>query len=295
MDIPLLEGFAAVAEQVSVSRAAQSLHITQPSLSKRIRQLESHVGQPLFDRIGRQLRLNEAGRVLLPHARRVLAEVEDGRRALAGLSDQVSGRLSIGTSHHIGLHRLPNALRHFVARYPQVELDIHFMDSEQACLAVQQGKLELGIVTLPPEPIPQMQTEVIWPDPMAVLVAGDHLLAEQARVTTAQLAQHPALLPDEATYTHRLVGEMFRKQGLQPRVLLSTNYLETIKMLVSIGLGWSVLPLSMCDDGLRALPLSAMKVQRELGLAWHAKRSLSNAARAMCALLRQQQVSIEPH
>ena len=122
----------------------------------RIAALEAQLGKPLFDRVGRQIGLTDAGRALLPHARRVLQEIEDGRRALSHLSDTVSGRLTLGTSHHIGLHRLPPVLSAYTRRYPDVDLDIHFMDSEDACEAVLAGKLEMGIVTLPTAPLPQL-------------------------------------------------------------------------------------------------------------------------------------------
>lgn len=287
MDVPLLRAFAAVAETRSVSRAAETLHLTQPSISKRVALLERGLGRKLFDRVGRELALNEAGRALLPHAHRILTEVEDGRRALAQLSGEVAGRLSVGTSHHIGLHRLPPVLRTFVAKYPGVELDLHFMDSEQACHAVRQNKLELGIVTLPLEPMPQLATERVWPDPMGVLVARKHPLAQARRPRVADLALHPAILPDEKTFTHRLVRAMFARAGLTPRVLLSTNYLETIRMLVGIGLGWSVLPVKMLDRNLVQLRLPGIEAQRDLGAVWNERRSLGNAAQALLRLLRE--------
>src|SRR5205807_8177404 len=118
---------------------------------------------------------------------------------------KVSGRLSIGTSHHIGLHRLPPVLRAFARKFPDVDLDIHFMDSEIACQAVLAGKLELGVVTLPTQPLPHLETRMIWPDPMAVVVSIQHRLAKQKKVTLRDLAAHPAVLPDEATYTHRII------------------------------------------------------------------------------------------
>src|SRR2546426_1778475 len=107
MDTQALAAFIAVAESASFSRAGEALHLSQPAVSKRIAALEEQLRSPLFDRVGRRIGLTDAGRALLPYAKRVLQDIEDGRRALSHLSDKVSGRLSIGTSHHIGLHRLP--------------------------------------------------------------------------------------------------------------------------------------------------------------------------------------------
>lgn len=278
MDVPLLKAFAAVADARSVSRAAEILHLSQPTISKRIAELERQLGTPLFDRVGRNLSLTDAGRTLLPYAHRTLQHIEDGRRALSHLGDQVSGRLSIGTSHHIGLHRLPPVLRSYTQKYPDVDLDIHFMDSEVACEAVLAGKLELGIVTLPTQALPHLKQKLIWPDPLSVVVAPNHPLAELRRPKLADLAAWPAVLPDEATYTHRIVKRELEKHGLTPHIRLATNYLETLKMLAGIGLGWSVLPLSMVDDELRPLRIPELQLHRDLGAAWHERRTLSVAA-----------------
>ncbi|MEW6169815.1 MAG: LysR family transcriptional regulator, partial [Pseudomonadota bacterium] len=262
MDTQWLAAFVEIADCGSFTQAAETLHLSQPAVSKRITALEERIGAPLFDRIGRQVGLTDAGRALLPHARKVLQDIEDGRRALSQLSEQVAGRLSVGTSHHIGLHRLPPVLRSYTQRYPQVDLDLHFMDSEVACEAVLAGKLELGIVTLPLQPPPNLDTRVIWPDPLAIVVAPQHPLASLRRVRLSQLAEHPAVLPDEATYTHRIVKQALQQHGLQPRVRLATNYLETLKLLTAIGLGWSVLPRSMLDDSLVALAVPGVRMQR---------------------------------
>src|SRR5579884_4087075 len=169
MDTQNLAAFLEVADSGSFSKAAERLHLSQPAVSKRIAALEAQLGRPLFDRVGRQVSLTDAGRTLRPYARQALQDIEDARRALSQLSGKVAGRLSIGTSHHIGLHRLPPVLRAYTHKYPEVDLDIHFMDSEDACAAVLQGKLELGIVTLPTQPLPNLETRLIWPDPLSLV------------------------------------------------------------------------------------------------------------------------------
>ena len=285
VDTQSLAAFVEVADAGSFSRAAETLHLSQPAISKRIAALEGQLRTTLFDRIGRKIGLTDAGRALLPYARRVLQDIEDGRRALSQLSGKVGGRLSIGTSHHIGLHRLPSVLRAFTQKYPDVDLDIHFMDSEIACQQVLAGKLELGVVTLPSEPLPQLQSRKVWPDPLDVVVAPTHPLARRRKVTLKELATCPAVLPDEATYTHRIVRAALQKHGIAPRVRLATNYLETLKMLTGIGLGWSVLPRSMLDRSLRAIAIPELKLKRDLGAVWHERRTLSGAARALLDVL----------
>jgi DNA-binding transcriptional LysR family regulator len=286
MDTESLAAFLAIADAGSFSGAAERLHLSQPAISKRIAALETRLDARLFDRIGRRVLLTESGRTLLPYARRVRDDLEDGRRALSHLSREVQGRLGIGTSHHIGLHRLPPLLKTFAQDHPDVDLDIQFMDSEVACQAVLAGKLELGIVTLPTEPLAGLESLKIWADPLAVVVSPEHVLARRGRVRLAELARHPAVLPDEATYTHRIIKAELARHGVQPRVRLATNYLETLKMLVGIGLGWSVLPRSMLDGSVRALAIPGFAPSRSLGAVWHEKRTLSAPARRLLDHLR---------
>ena len=287
MEINNLQTFVTIAESGSFSLASERLFLTQPAISKRIAALETELGTSLFDRIGRKVYLTEAGQALLPRARSILLEVEDSRRAISNLSGRIAGRLSIGTSHHIGLHRLPPVLRQFSRDYPEVELDIHFLDSEEVCQAVEHGELEMGIVTLPLEPIPNLSTRVIWPDPLSIVVSREHPLLKLKTITLTDLAQHAAVLPAHGTYTREVIERAFKPLGLTLKVTMSTNYLETIKMMVQVGLGWSVLPKAMLNMEMRGISLPQIRLHRDLGLVWHSLRTLSNGAKAMMALLKQ--------
>jgi len=293
MDLQDLAAFIAVAESGSFSIAATQLHLTQPAISKRVASLETQLDRKLFDRVARRVSLTEAGRTLLPHARATLRTIEEGKRALSQMEGRVAGRLSIGTSHHIGLHRLPPALKRYTQRYPDVDLDIHFMDSEVACHEVLAGKLELAIVTLPLQPMPHLRTRLVWHDPLAVVVAADHPLLRIRKPGLADLAGHPAVLPDDSTYTHRIIRAAMRDHGFEPHVRLASNYMETLKMLVATGLGWSVLPASMVDRSLRTLRIPQLTLSRELGLAWHERRELSTAAGALMQELEREEVGAE--
>lgn len=286
MEIAALQAFTAVAEHNSFSEAAEHLYLTQPAVSKRVAQLESDLGVALFDRIGRKVSLTEAGRALLPRARRLLNDAREIRRAVADLSGQVGGRLQMGTSHHIGLHRLPEPLRRFTREHPQVELDIRFMDSEEACHAVEVGDLELAIVTLPPRPLPHLHLETIWDDPLVFMVAADHPLAGRRQFDLARLLQYPAVLPSTNTYTRGILERAVRERGLDLKIGMETNYLETLQMLVASGLGWSLLPQTQLSEQVAVVQVRGIALSRQLGAVTHEKRSLSNAAAAMIAACR---------
>ena len=288
MDIASLHAFVTIADNGSFSSAAERLHLTQPAVSKRVATLEEELNVRLFDRLGRTVRLTEAGVLLLPRARRILAEVDDGRRALRNLTGIVSGSVTLATSHHIGLHRLPPVLRTFTTRYPHVRLDMRFMDSEVACAVVLRGEVELAIVTLPPRVEPPLELLPLWADPLVIVAARTHPLAQAASITPQQLADHAAILPSEATFTRRIFAEQLAQLGVTVPVAFATNYLETIKMMVAVGLGWSVLPRTMLDGDLVEIPLAGLRLERMLGIVRHTGHTLSNAAGALLAILQDQ-------
>ncbi len=288
MDLASLNAFIAIAETGSFSLAGERLHLTQPAISKRIAGLEQQLKVRLFDRLGREINLTEAGRALLPRAYQILGVLDDTRRALSNLSGEVSGRLTLATSHHIGLHRLPPLLRAFTRAHPQVALDIQFLDSEVAYEEVLHGRAELAVITLAPETREPVRATGVWDDPLDFVAAPEHPLACIGPISLADVARHPAVFPGGNTFTHHIVRRLFEAEGLTPNIGMSTNYLETIKMMVSIGLAWSVLPRTMLDDQVARLPLAGIQLHRRLGYILHSERTLSNAARAFMSLLDAQ-------
>ncbi len=288
MDLANLNAFIAIAEAGSFSEAGERLHLTQPAVSKRIAGLEQQLNVRLFDRIGREVSLTEAGRALLPRAYQILNVLDDTRRALTNLNGEISGRLTLATSHHIGLHRLPPLLRAFTRAHPQVALDIQFLDSEVAYEEVLHGRAELAVITLAPETRPPVAATAIWDDVLDFVAAPEHPLARNGTVSLSDVARHPAVFPGDNTFTHHIVRRLFEAEGLKPNIGMSTNYLETIKMMVSIGIAWSVLPRTMLDSQVAALPLPGVQLVRRLGYIVHTERTLSNAARAFIALLEEQ-------
>ncbi len=287
MDISALQAFIAVAEAGSFSRAGERIFLTQPAISKRIAALEQEIGARLFDRVGRKIHLTQAGAALLARTRAVLGELEDIKRDITNLSGTIAGELSVATSHHIGLHRLPGPLKRFHETYTNVRLNLHFMDSEKACRAVAKGDLELAVVTLPPTAEAPLRLEKIWDDPLDIVVSPEHPLARAPRVQAEMLLEYPAILPGPGTYTRDIILNAFGSLRDRIQVGMATNYLEVLKMLAAIGLGWSALPRTMIDGGLKVVQIKKMEIRRELGIVTHEKRTLSNAAQAMIRIIRE--------
>ncbi|MBF0471609.1 MAG: LysR family transcriptional regulator [Gammaproteobacteria bacterium] len=287
MEIASLRAFITVVEENSFSTAAEKLYLTQPAVSKRIANLEAQLGVRLFDRIGRQIHLTTEGKTLLPRAEKILHEMEDAIRSVTFHSSRVEGELTLGTSHHIGLHRLPPILKHFISRYPEVNLKLEFLDSEEVCQKVVRGKIELGVITLPQE-IPTNLTAVpLWYDSLQLVTANNHSRYQQLTDNLQQLQNLPAILPARGTYTYKLIHRTLEQMGIEPVKVISVNYLETIKMLVSVGMGWSLLPRTMIDATLCEHPVPQLELHRPLGTIWHNAFTPSPAAEAMRALLEK--------
>ena len=288
MDNQNLKAFITVAEMGSFSEAADRLYLTQSAISKRIALLEQQIGKRLFDRIARQVSLTEAGNELLPRARRILQEYENALQAINDLSGEASGTLRLAISHHLGLHRLPPILKQFAQQYPNVTLDIEFMDSEKAYEQVLHGDSEVAVITLALEAHHNINSKVIWNDPLRFICAQDHSLAQIKQPKLKDLANYPIILPGINTYTGQIIQNLFQQEGIPLKAPMSTNYLETISTMVEIGLGWSVLPETLVRD-LHVMPFEQISIERELGYIHHTKRSLSNAAVAFLGLMDNSQ------
>ena len=286
MDIQNIRAFLMVAETTSFSRAAEKLFITQPAISKRIATLEDSLDCKLFDRLGKKVQLTQAGLALLPSYQRVVAEINEGKRIISTLRTEVSGHMKFGTSHHIGLHRLPPILRKYTRQYPEVELDIQFMDSEQAASLILKGDIELALITLADNIEQPLTTAPIWTDTMSCVVAKDHPLAKKRNITVKQLSDHGVLLQSQSTHTRDIIDQAL-KLNSDVKIIMESNYLETIKAMIQNGLGWGVLPVSMIDKSLKKLTIKNVRMERHLGVLLHESRTLSSPANALLETLKE--------
>lgn len=288
MDLADLKTFLKIAETGSFSAAAEHMHVTQPAISKRLVNLENALGATLIERLPRNARLTQAGELLKTRAEHILREIENTQAEIHNLSKTVTGQLSIATSHHIGLHRLPAQIRKYLKQFPQVDLDLHFLASEEAEKALLAGDVELALLTLPDLEHELLNYKLLWHDPLFFVVGRDHPLAVQPDRENqisdpeifSQLTQYRAFLPGTETMTFQVISSLFSARKLNLRPTIPTNYLETIKMMVSVGLGWGVLPETMLDNTLVKLPVNA-NLSRELGVVYDKRRKLSKAAIAL--------------
>ncbi len=287
MDIDSLLAFVTVYKERSFSKAAERMALTQPAITKRIQSLEKQLGTKLIERLQRDLILTEAGEALYPHALLILHEIDNARHAIKNLSNNIEGELRIVASHHIGLHRLPLILKEFSKLYPEVDLKLNFLDSESAYPVLGDNQADIAFITIPAQLSEDYICHLSWDDPMSFICSLHHELASLEHVQATDLAKHKAILPSRSTLTYRVVEAMFHQSKLKLNASIPTNYLETMKMMAGVGMGWSVLPNTMIDEELKVLPVdltdtldSAPTLTRNLGAVSYKKKSMSNAARA---------------
>lgn len=286
MNTTNLATFVAVMQTGNISSAAEKLYITQPAVSKRIKNLEDEFGTALFDTVGRSIIPTAAAYDLLPFVRRWLDDYEACKASLQHAKEVASGRLVIGTSHHIGLHHLAHVLKRFIQTYPAVQLEVRFVDSEEAHKAVLEGEISLAFLTLPPTFDRRLNYHTLWSDPLYFVTGTLSPLAQKSKVSLLQLAHYPAILPAANTFTSQITLAEFAKHNLRPYATMSTNPLESIRMLVSVGLGWSVLPETLINQDLIKIDMAEnIELQRHLGLVTNPNLTRSASMQALLSML----------
>lgn len=280
MDIDAMLAFVNVVNEKSFSNAAKALHITQPAITKRIQNLENRLNVKLFERLQREIVLTEAGTTLLPHARSILHNFENALQAIRDIDTSISGSLRIVASHHIGLHRMPLILKAFSQNFPDVTLQLNFVDSESAYPELKDNIADIAFVTIPNDLKQGFVCHLEWDDPMSFVCSRTHALAKLTAVEPKDLSLHNAILPSKSTLTYRVVETIFRDNQLALNANIPTNYLETMKMMADVGMGWSVLPNTMIDENLQVLPVQIPLLTRKLGAISYRRKHLSNAAAA---------------
>lgn len=288
MDLQSLEAFIAVAELGSFSRAGERLFLTQPAISKRIANLEGQLGTALFDRIGRDVYLTEAGELLKVKAKSIIAEIRDAQTSVSQLNSADVRQLTIASSHHIGLHYLGPILREFIDGNSQAKLDVKFMESEQAIESLLKRDIELALTTIPSPLNRDLTAKTLWQDSLKFVIANDHPLSQRkTKLRLNELAHLTAILPDDQTTTFKIIEQTFERHHIPLKRVLSVNYLETIRALVSNGIGWSLLPEAMINDSLTTLDIDGVTLKRELGILRHKQRTLSRGAQVFIQIIEQ--------
>ncbi len=286
MEIHQLRYFVAVAEEGNFSHAAEREHVSQPSLSQQIQKLEAELGQQLFDRLPRAVVLTEAGRSLLEYARSILTDIAEARRVVAGLADEVAGRLSVGAIPSIALYILPRLIVDFQRAYPRVTFELFEDTTEKLAQRLEDGSLDLVLASSADE-TPNLKQHPLARERLLLLVPERHRLAQKKAIKWSDLATEKFLLLHEVHSLAITVRRLLAVNNLKPELVLQGAQLVTIAAMVAAGLGVTVVPEMMLQTefvkGCVAVPFAGPSPTRELVLIRNALRFESKAAAAFRA------------
>lgn len=288
MEFHQLRYFIAVAEEGSFSRAAERVHVAQPSLSQQIQKLESELGQALFDRLPRRVLLTEAGRALLPFARRILNEIADARHSLDDSDGKISGTVRVGLIPTIA----PFVLEPLLAAAEQsgIRLEIQEDVTENLVRELENGERDLAILS-DCRRTPGIHLERLAMEPLAAAVPASHRLASAGRIGWRHLRGERILTMHEAHCLSRQVRRACAAHGLSPAPELPLLQISTLLVLVAAGQGISLLPAMarghIAGTGCVLLPFRVQGPSRAINLARNYARYHGKAAAVIAGLVRR--------
>lgn len=286
MELRQFAYFVAIAEERNFTRAAERVRIAQPAISQQIRRLERELGEPLFDRVKRGVRLTPAGEALLPHARATLAAARQGREAITALHGLLTGRLRLGTVQH-GPNGLAGTLGRFRREHPGIEITVREAHTGPLLSALAEGELDLAFVGLGPrQRVPAgFGGQVIATEPVVLAVHRDHPLAGQDAVPLSRLRDEAMVTLPEGSGQRTMLEDAARSAGFTPHVIAETSQLRLLLELAASAVGIALVPQSAIGPSpqLAILRVSRPSMEHRLILTWR-EGPLPPAARAFLAV-----------
>ena len=272
MNFQRLRYFVVVAEELNFSRAAERLHMAQPPLSYQIKRLEEELGAQLFYRTKRNVRLTDAGRLLLEEARGLLVHAEQTASVVHRVGQGKVGRLSVGFVPSAANRILPPVLRTYGERFPSVELLLREVDPDRLLGSLGDGRVDVGFLYLPFD-VDSLDSRPVSREPFVAALPDTHPLAGDQRVTLEALADEPFVLTPRyqgAGLRDKIVAHC-RRAGFEPRVVQEAWLMQTTVSLVAGGIGVTLVPASLQNlqrTGVVYKPVEGMWPEIELGVVW---------------------------
>jgi DNA-binding transcriptional LysR family regulator len=286
MELRTLAYFLVVAQEGSITKAAQRLHMSQPPLTVRVKALEEELGVALLTRHGRGVELTAAGRVLVERARRVLVDVEGATEAVRAVGHGVTGRLALAVARTVAPGLLATLLRDLRSQAPEVTVDVRDVTEDVALDRVSHAEADAGLVVLPPRdslapatdpPPPKgdrgLQTAVVAREPLVVVLSAEHPQASRERANLAALSDEFLIAPARGGVpgTHEHVVAAWRAVDGSPERVRESDSTTTTFALVAAGHGITVMPQALAEaawDGLVSLPLRQHRPAVETAIVW---------------------------
>lgn len=288
MELRQLQYTLQIAAERNFSRAAEKLHIAQPSLSQQLSKLEKELGVLLFQRNTSSVELTYAGEKFVEQAQGIIDAVELLRQEMSDISQLRTGRVMVGSMPITGAHLLPHVLPVFKSKYAEVEITLLEDSSMNLEKLTASGQTDLSLLSLPLE-IPTLAYEVLGEERIDLAVPPGHLLAgrepQGIRTSLAELKDEPFIVLKEGQGFRKMTVELCREAGFEPRIVFESNNMETVQSLVAAGMGVTLVPHFIARAARSEfvpvyLPLAEPVPSRTLVIAYRRGRYLSRAAEA---------------
>ena len=286
-----LRYFVAAARTEHMARAAEQLDLSQPALSRSIQKLEEEVGLPLFDRVGRGVRLNEAGKILLRRVDRASAEFED---ALSELRDFGAAKsVSVGYLSTFGVRLIPELVKGFSALEPDLHFNLFEGPSPLLSKQLLNGEVDLCVATEPGDP--GLEWRPLFKEELFAIVPVEHRLAGRKSIELIELAEEPFVALRSGHGLRIVLDELCQKVGFKPQIILEGYEVSSLRGLVVAGFGVTLAPKRSVSAATYVdLPISNPECFRTVGLSWRKERWLSPKAMAFRDYLIKQLKAMNP-
>jgi len=287
MDLWQLTIFCRVVEQRSFSKAGRLIHLSQPTVSTHIKDLESHFGCRLLDRMGREAVPTREGDLLYQYALKLLALRNEAEAAVSDFQDRISGRLMVGGSTIPGGYLLPQRISGFLGRYPEVYPALKVADTGAILQDVRDGKVELGVVGAATTDR-RIRQEVLLADEMKLIVPGDHPWANRGQIRLSELAGERFIIRESGSGTWRSIQAALKSKGVRLEslhIVCELGSTEAVVQGVKNRAGLSIVsPIAVAEEldsgALKALRIEGLVLKRNFFLVLRRDRSLSPPAEA---------------
>ncbi|WP_339261425.1 LysR family transcriptional regulator [Paenibacillus sp. FSL R5-0713] len=276
MELLQLKYFLTVARCEHVTEAAGRLHVTQSSLSKTIQRLEEDLGVPLFDRIGRKLRLNDFGRTFLQRTEKALFELEQGKREIADLSNKDQGILQLAVTT---ASTLPGILREFRKNQPDIQFHVQMVSLENMSRLLYRGEVDFGLSS-PPIQGDDIECQILYDDPIVVAVPMGHRYAERSSIQLAELKDESFVGVKQGYGVRDMVDSTCQSAGFVPKYVYEGDEPARLTALVEAEIGLAFIPSTARNphERIRYLQVEEHRLVREIALLSHKNRYISKAA-----------------
>ena len=261
MEIGQLEAFLTASRLHSFSRAAEALGVSQPSLSMRIMTLEAELGELLFHRVGRGVRLTDSGRAFLPYVQRGMDVLQRGKDAIESSRTAAAGRLHIGAARGISSAVLPSIVETFHRRHPGVDVAIRTGRSSEVLALVLSEEIQVGVARALYHP--EIVTTHLYDEEIVLVTGPEHRFAKEGVASIYEVGSQPLIVYDKESTYFVLIDRVCREAGIVPNISMDLDSIESTKRMIEHGLGVSFLPYSSIQRELDMGTLAHVKLEEE--------------------------------